>query len=529
MCARRPTHGVRHRTRASLLAHARGRGAIALLAVLLGTACASAGQSWRAGPAGIPAEREIRRTLAAEQYDAAWQLLKQKKIAPADALLRHLYKGVVAMHAGELDEGVRSMDRAWSIVYDRWTKRLSDQGQALLTGDGALPYYPGPAEQMFIPYYGGLTWLARNDRDAAAVEARRLSTLLASDQGPQPPREFQGVMRYVAGVMYEVAGERNDADVSYRNALELLGAALPGDTTAPDAGHGDVVVLIEDGFVDRPEPNSLLFWYRKDELDALDSDDDDRRSAAVSRMGARRYEQRDWAADDYRSVSIRWPTMEPSLFVRSTEPLGARALGAAPDAEPDAASVAVPVVTPVAMPASTITMSVSDAVRADFDRRQPARLARAVARSVVRDLSLKGAGAAFEKAGDIASSDDDKKKDDEPVKSKSGDDKKGDDEGGKGWKIAGAILLGIGLLAVHAGSQVLDQPDLRAWQLLPDRVTIARVRLPVGEFPIEVTRGGEAFSLGTVTVRPGSVTVLTHRWWPEGGRPAGAARPDATP
>ena len=65
---------------------------------------------------------------------------------------------------------------------------------------------------------------------------------------------------------------------------------------------------------------------------------------------------------------------------------------------------------------------------------------------------------------------------------------------------------------------MLDQPDLRAWQLLPDRVTVARKRLPVGEYPIEVTRDGQAYSLGRVTVRPGSVTVLTHRWWPDGRR-----------
>ena len=115
MFARRPTHGVVTQL-------------VALLVVLFGSACASAGQSWRAGPAGIPAERQLRSTLTAEQYEAAWQLLKKKEIAPADALLRHLYRGVIGLHSGELDDGARSMDRAWSIVYDRWTKRLSDQG-----------------------------------------------------------------------------------------------------------------------------------------------------------------------------------------------------------------------------------------------------------------------------------------------------------------------------------------------------------------------------------------------------------------
>lgn len=506
MFSRRPTHGV------VLLA----------AVVLMGTGCASAGQSWRAGPAGIPVERELRAKMTAGQYDAAWQSLKKKQVAPADALLRHMYKGVVGLHAGQLEDGAQSMDRAWSIVYDRWTKRVSDGAAALMTGDGALPYYPGPAERMFIPYYGGLTWLARNEREHTAVEARRLSALLASDQGVSPPDDFRGVLRYVAGVMYEVAGEWNDADVSFRNATSLLGGALPGDTVPPDALHGDVVVLIEDGFVDRPEPASLDFWYRAEDLDDLKADDEDRRQAAVQRMGARRYDSLNGGAEHYRSVSVRWPSMDPALYTRSTAVLGARALSAASDSAPDAAL------------AGTISMNVSDAVRADFDRAQPGRLARAVARAALREATMKGAGFAFEAAGDIATSDDKPKKaktpKDLPEKNKKGEKDESDDEGvGKGWKIAGALLVGLVMLLASASSEVLDQPDLRAWQLLPDRVTVARMRLPVGDHVVEVTRDGEAFSLGTVSVRPGSVTVLTHRWWPETHRFMAAGHPAAEP
>ena len=137
MRQRRPTHGVPVRarvlsvTRATLFACA-----------LLGAGCASAGQSWRAGPAGIPVERQLRAQMVAGQYGAAWEAMKKKQVAPADALLRHMYRGVIALHAGELDAGAKSMDRAWSIIYDRWTKRVSDGAAAMLTGDGALPYYP---------------------------------------------------------------------------------------------------------------------------------------------------------------------------------------------------------------------------------------------------------------------------------------------------------------------------------------------------------------------------------------------------
>jgi hypothetical protein len=137
---------------------------------------------------------------------------------------------------------------------------------------------------------------------------------------------------------------------------------------------------------------------------------------------------------------------------------------------------------------------VTSAVRRDFERELPAKLSRAIARTAVRWAAARAADRAFSEAA--------KKRDD-------------DDDDSKGW---GSFFLGLGLAAATATSAVIDQPDLRAWQLLPDRLSVARVRLPVGEHPIEVMRGDEVVSLGTVTVRPGGMAVLTHRWWPGPGR-----------
>ena len=450
--------------------------------VLQGAACAAATQSWRAGPAGIPAERSLRDQLAAGRFESAWEAVNDKHLAPADALLRHMYKGVVGLHAGEWETGARAMDRAWEIAYQRWTKRLGNAALSMVTSDAVLPYDPGPAELMFIPYYGGLTWLARDERQSAAVEARRLSTLLASDVGPQPADDFRGVMRYVAGVMYEMAGERNDADVSFRNAALLLGGAIPGDTLPADSLHGDVVVVIEDGFVGHPQPAAMTFWFTDTELSHLSGDDEHARVSTVGTLRHRRHESRQWGVG-YRAVTFSWPEFgEPR---RVSGPLGVRAAGT------DSAAVGV---------AALISADVTGAVRADFDREQPGRLARAIARAAVREAALRAAGRSFE-----AAVDGDKKRGD-----KKDDDGKNDGQG----KAIGKVLLGIGLLATGATSAVLDQPDLRAWQLLPDRVSVARLRLPLGDHAIEVTRDGEAVTLGTVSVRPGSVTLLTHRWWP---------------
>lgn len=494
-----------------------------LAAALALQGCASAGQSWRAGPAGIPAERQLRERMISGQYGSALEDLKDKKIAPADALLRNMYKGLVAMHAGQNELGTRTLDRAWQVAYDRYTKRLSDGVQSMVTGEGALPYDPGNAERLLIPYYGGLNWLARNERTEAAVEARRMSTLLESESRNMPGARFQGVMRYIAGVMFEVAGERNDADVAYRNANLLLEGNLPGDTVPPDAMHGDVVVLIEDGFVARPEPAALSFWIARDEVALLDGSDDVVRMNTYRTIDGRRGIQRNWRAESYRNVSLRWPVMSDVNPWAGQGVLGARATRAssAPGDAGDIGAVELPVLADLAVDSSVtaraVGTSVSDAVRADFERAQPGRIARALGRAAVREASLKGAEGAFDAAGDIISDDDESGKGDK------GDKKDEDDKGGKGAAV-GAILLGIGLLAVHASSQILDQPDLRAWQLLPDRVTVARMRLPVGEHIVEVTRDGQSHSLGAVTVRAGQVTVLVHRWWP-GAAPVLAASP----
>ena len=433
----------------------------------------------------------IRGQLTSGQYEAVLASLKDKKLAPSDRLLQQMYRGVAALHAGEYEIGTRSLDRAWQIADDRWTKRVGDAVAGMTTGEGALPYSPPPVERMFIPYYGALNWLARNERDDAAVEARRLSGLLAGENGAMPDASFLGGMRYIAGVVFESVGDRNDADVAYRNAAALLGGALPMDTIPPDAAHGDVVVLIEDGFVVRPEPRELDFWLNDDEVGVLNGPDDFARQETFSRVRGRRHGQYDWESEDYRLVSLRWPTMPMQRDFVPRASIGARVwTGGAFSYAP------------------TLELDVSDAVRTDFERRQPARLSRALARAALREATLKGAGKALEAAGKEIAKPEEEDDDDEDGKKK----------GTNGFKVAVALILGIGLFAMHTSSVILDQPDLRAWQVLPDRVAIARFRLPAGEHQVEVTRDGVAYSLGTVTVEGGRVTVLTHRWWPDAPR-----------
>lgn len=443
-----------------------------VLSLVLGTSgCAAANAAWRAGPMGIAAEWTIRDHLMYGRAKQAWSAMGDKQVAPTDALLRHLYRGVISLHAGEYEQGAKSMDRAWDLVQDRYTKRVSAGAVSLVTSDAALPYYPLATERLFIPYYGALNWLARNELDEAAVEARRLAMLLQQDDGPKASKELTGALRYITGVLFEVAGEREDARVAYRNAAALLGS-LPGDTLPMGADSGDVVVILEDGFVGRPQPQSLGIYTDNNELVALTTGRDADRLLIANRVRDRAYDPA------FNRTQVGWLTYEVNWATfgdptRSPAPLGVRT-------------------NPVEFPA--LSADITGSVAADFAAEVPAKLARGIARAAVRYAAMRAADRAI--SGAFKDDDDDDKKK------------------GVNW---GQFLFGLGMGALSVGSTVVDQPDLRAWQLLPDRITIARMRMPVGEHPIEITHGDKSVSLGMVTVRPGRVSVMTYRWWPGPG------------
>jgi hypothetical protein len=81
------------------------------------------------------------------------------------------------------------------------------------------------------------------------------------------------------------------------------------------------------------------------------------------------------------------------------------------------------------------------------------------------------------------------------------------------------ILGEIAFLTANAAAALFERADTRSWHLLPDELSVVRLRLPPGTHPLtlEVETGeGETrlIDLGDVYVRDGSVHVLSARVWP---------------
>ncbi len=78
----------------------------------------------------------------------------------------------------------------------------------------------------------------------------------------------------------------------------------------------------------------------------------------------------------------------------------------------------------------------------------------------------------------------------------------------------------IAFFTANAAAALFERADTRSWHLLPDEVSVVRLRLPPGVHPLSLQvetddeGGTRLIDLGEVEVRDGSVRVLSARVWP---------------
>jgi hypothetical protein len=486
----------------------RARPRLLLLAglTLASTACAGLFAGYDVAPNGLARKDDaLRRLLATGHADSALaEVAGGNGTAHGDELLRALYAGILAHYAGRYEASDSALRRAADLAEDRYTKRISKAAASLVTSDRVLPYEPGRTERLLIHYYGALNFLRRGDIDGAAVEARRIGFLLERDRRDPDPRStpLDAFLRDFTGAVFEAAGEWNDADVAYRNALALRGNGAPVDTSLarplPD-GEGEVVIVVEQGFVAHRVQQSVTLLLEPEEAKRLTGGEADDRLGAAALLAAQVLEaaalagerdgiwygrrpsgvrvefssdrsdahdckdekEEDCKEENPYLLRIAWPTFrldrEPATAMRVVADCGA-------DARVEVAA------------------DLSRAVVRDFEEERAAIVARTVARAVSKLALTRG----LEKS--IGEKD----------------------------ETAGQV---VGLLT-NLGTAALEQADTRSWQLLPGRIGLVRLRLPPGThaLTLEIASGAgdgavRTIGLGHVDVAAGRHTFLSARIW----------------
>jgi hypothetical protein len=398
-----------------------------------------------------------------------------------DALLEALTIGAAAYYAGQFARSAAVLDTAALLADDRITASLSKDALAAVTNDMARPYQPRRTERLFIPYYAMLSYVQLGAWEDAAVEARRLVALLAQfgDDRDDAERVVHGAMQHLAGAVFERAGERDAAQVAYR-AAHALSAVLPESMPRGTiADEGELLVVVERGFVAHRATETIEVELGDDDRDSLRGDDDRRRRTAA-RIAADAGGGVRWGHASAKAVTseLTLPTFAPPrhrhhdhdddddgyhltiafpALRRSARPWGGEVRLAVDGAPVDG------------MLASAV---VDDASEVDARRERIALATRAVARAATKYVVTKA------------------------IK-----DKKGE--------VAGQIA--------NFGASLLERADVRSWHVLPQAITLARVRVPAGTRTVRVDVGEgwgvRTVDLGAATVRAGALTIVPVRLW----------------
>lgn len=376
-----------------------------------------------------------------------------------DALLQALTTGAAAYYAGQFARSAAVLDTAALLADDRITASLSKDGLALVTNDMARPYQPRRTERLFIPYYAMLAYVRLGAWDDAAVEARRLVALLEQfgEDRDDAERSVHGTLEHLAGAVFERAGDLDAARVAYRAAHELR-RTLP-EAIAPGsiADQGELLVVVERGFV----------AHRATETIELELDDEDEHDAArYDSAGPRR---------PLPSSQYGVPTFASSRHHRRHDDdayhltIAFPSLRRSPHPWGGDVRVAVDEFPVEGMSASTV---VDDASAVDERRERAALAVRAAARAAAKYAVTKA------------------------IK-----DKKGE--------VAGELA--------NFGASLLERADVRSWHLLPQEISLIRVRVPAGTRDVRLQVGEgwavRTVELGDVVVRRGEMSIVPVRLW----------------
>lgn len=416
--------------------------------------------SYELGPHGIARpQQQLRDALARADFAAALAWPEE------DELLRELALGASSYYAAQFGRSAAVLDSAALLADDRVTTSLSSTALALVTNDLARPYQARRTERLFIPYYGMMAYVRLGQWEDAAVEARRLSALLtqyAADR-TDAERTTHATLHYLAGVVFERAGDGGEANVAYRLAHALLPPR--GDSARYASGEeGDILVVVERGFVAHRATETMNVFLGESDHDSLASDHRESKTGVAARIAARLSHGGEWSGgprargrhhgDDDEEEGGYWLSIAFPSVRRTASP----------------ADETIVLVDGASVPSVRVTSLLDDATVADAGRERTALIARAITRAAAKYVVTKA------------------------VK-----DKKGG--------VAGSIA--------NIGASLLERADVRSWHVLPHEITLVRMHAPAGQHRLQLASGSgrDPIEIGPVAVRAGMVSIAAVRLW----------------
>jgi len=193
---------------------------------------------------------ELRSQLSAGDWAAALARI-DARAGGTDRLLGLLQRGHVQHYAGALEESNAAFQQAEDLSAELYSRSITQAAASLIVNDLTIDYRGKPHELAMVPFYRAFNYLTLGDGDAAQVEARKATLALAEaveatlrelqrpeDQAAARQLQDSGFLHWFSGLLFESGRDFNGAFVAYRNAARAyLGG---GDVTglAPPVALG---------------------------------------------------------------------------------------------------------------------------------------------------------------------------------------------------------------------------------------------------------------------------------------------------
>ena len=226
-------------------------GAAALVMVLTLQGCATYSASFA----------QVESATANRDLDGAVKSLDALKLAGADETLHHLNKGTLLRLQGRYAESNKHFDAAKSLMEKFNAISIKEQAASVAVNDTMKSYEGLPSEQMMVYSFEALNYLQMGEVDEAAIEARQFDVKqrLIAEKNSNAKYLSGAFVRYLNGMVYEAAGERDSARIEMQKAVEGYKAqnsgfpvpkALTADLNrlvAGNAAPSEVVFILHNG------------------------------------------------------------------------------------------------------------------------------------------------------------------------------------------------------------------------------------------------------------------------------------------
>ncbi len=163
--------------------------------------------------------------VSTNRFDLAAKVVEdnQEKYGENNSVLYNLETGLLRHYAGEYDASNVHFLQSEREMDELYTQSVSTGVGSFVINDNLLPYEGEDFEKVYVNLFLALNYAGLGRIEDAIVEARKVDLKLneysKQYHGKNSFRQ-DAFVRYLMGVLYEAAGELNDAYISYKQAYE---------------------------------------------------------------------------------------------------------------------------------------------------------------------------------------------------------------------------------------------------------------------------------------------------------------------